>query len=199
MHVNGSRFITVLAYSDLKPENLLLDYNNNIKIVDFGLSNTYKPSELLKTACGSPCYAAPEMIAGKYYVPNKVDIWSSGIILFALVCGYLPFEDASTANLYKKILAGEFSIPKFVSSKGRDLMKRILDTNPETRYSFEEISAHPWFQQIVPEPEISHQLLQSTSMQVVVLQLFFGLLVWGYRSIQLSLSKFVVMVSTQRL
>lgn len=75
----------------------------------------YKPAQLLKTACGSPCYAAPEMIAGKRYHGANVDIWSTGVILFALVCGYLPFEDPNTAKLYKKILNGDFFIPKFVS------------------------------------------------------------------------------------
>ena len=83
-------------HRDLKPENLLLDQQNNIKIVDFGLSNTYKMNELLKTACGSPCYASPEMIAGLQYDPIKSDIWSTGVILFALLCGYLPFDDPDT-------------------------------------------------------------------------------------------------------
>ena len=81
-----------IVHRDLKPENLLLDNFKNIKIVDFGLSNTYKKNELLKTACGSPCYAAPEMIAGKKYESIKVDIWSCGVILYALLCGSLPFE-----------------------------------------------------------------------------------------------------------
>ena len=81
-----------IVHRDLKPENLLLDKaKRNIKIVDFGLSNTYNEGELLKTACGSPCYAAPEMIAGKKYDGLSVDIWSCGVILFALLCGYLPF------------------------------------------------------------------------------------------------------------
>ena len=77
----------------MKPENLLLDSNGNIKIVDFGLSNIYKTGEKLKTACGSPCYAAPEMIAGTSYRGLRVDIWSCGVILYAILCGYLPFED----------------------------------------------------------------------------------------------------------
>ena len=66
----------------------------------------YVDGELLKTACGSPCYAAPEMVAGKKYVPVRVDIWSSGIVLYALICGYLPFENANTSLLYKKIMSG---------------------------------------------------------------------------------------------
>lgn len=88
-----------------------MDEHNNVKIVDFGLSNTYKNNELLKTACGSPCYAAPEMIAGKRYNGLMSDVWSCGVILFAMVCGYLPFEDPNTNLLYKKILGADYSIP----------------------------------------------------------------------------------------
>ncbi len=123
----------------MKPENLLLDHNKNIKIVDFGLSNLYKPGDLLKTACGSPCYAAPEMIAGKRYEGLMVDIWSTGVIMFALICGYLPFEDANTSILYKKIMAGEFSIPKFVTEEARELLKNILTTDPTKRFKIKEI------------------------------------------------------------
>lgn len=82
-----------IVHRDLKPENILLDHNNNVKLVDFGLSNMYKPGETLKTACGSPCYAAPEMIKGERYLGLNADIWSSGVVLFAMVCGFLPFED----------------------------------------------------------------------------------------------------------
>jgi len=86
-----------IAHRDLKPENLLLDSEKKIiKIVDFGLSNEYKPGETLITACGSPCYAAPEMIAGKRYNGIDVDIWSSGVTLYAMLVGYLPFEDPDT-------------------------------------------------------------------------------------------------------
>ena len=121
--------------------------------MDFGLSNTYKPGETLKTACGSPCYAAPEMIAGKRYKGSNVDVWSCGVILFALICGYLPFEDPNTANLYKKILNCDYSIPRFVSAEGRDLMKRILCTDPEKRYTADDIRAHKWFLQVQPVHE----------------------------------------------
>ena len=135
-----------IVHRDLKPENLLLDDKMNIKIVDFGLSNLYKQNQLLKTACGSPCYAAPEMIAGKKYKGLNVDIWSSGVILFALICGYLPFDDNDTQTLYKKIMKGDYTIPPFVSSSATDLIKRILCTDPEKRYTIDQIKAHPWFQ-----------------------------------------------------
>jgi 5'-AMP-activated protein kinase catalytic alpha subunit len=119
-----------ICHRDLKPENLLMDDYNNIKIVDFGLSNTYKLDEKLKTACGSPCYAAPEMVAGKKYDGLPADIWSCGVILYAMVCGYLPFEDPKTNLLYKKILNAEYTIPDFVSPDCADLIKKILNTDP---------------------------------------------------------------------
>lgn len=134
-----------IVHRDLKPENLLLDHEKNIKLVDFGLSNTYLEGGLLKTACGSPCYAAPEMIAGHEYHPSKVDVWSCGVILYAMICGYLPFEDPDTAQLYKKILKGEFSLPQFVSNESADLLGKILKTDPETRYTAEDIRKHKWF------------------------------------------------------
>ena len=120
-------------HRDLKPENLLLDYDKGIKLVDFGLSNTYKQGELLKTACGSPCYAAPEMIAGKRYNGTMVDLWSCGVILFALLAGYLPFEDPNTSNLYKKILSADFDMPGALSIEAQNLINRILTTDPEKR------------------------------------------------------------------
>lgn len=136
-----------IVHRDLKPENLLLDHDNNIKIVDFGLSNTFEEGETLKTACGSPCYAAPEMIAGKKYVGTGVDTWSCGIILFALVCGYLPFEDPDTTELYKKILIGKYKVPSFISAAAKDLITKVLVSEPHKRYTVQEIQQHPWYQQ----------------------------------------------------
>jgi 5'-AMP-activated protein kinase catalytic alpha subunit len=140
-----------IVHRDLKPENLLFDRNKQIKIVDFGLSNTYRPGDTLKTACGSPCYAAPEMIAGKRYLGLRVDIWSCGVILFAMICGYLPFEDPNTSQLYKKILSCDFSMPKFISAEAKDLLKHILTTDPDRRYTIEQIRAHPWYRQVTQE------------------------------------------------
>jgi 5'-AMP-activated protein kinase catalytic alpha subunit len=134
-----------IAHRDLKPENMLLDHSqSSIKIVDFGLSNTYEPEGLLKTACGSPCYAAPEMIAGKKYAGLKADIWSCGVILYALVCGCLPFEDSSTSVLYQKIMQGAYRSPAFLTEAVRDLLGSVLCVDPGTRFSIEEIRRHPW-------------------------------------------------------
>ena len=145
----GIEYISKLGivHRDLKPENLLLDHDNHIKLVDFGLSNTYKPGETLKTACGSPCYAAPEMIEGKRYIGTRVDIWSSGVILFAMICGFLPFEDPNTSQLYKKILSADYKIPKFVSKEASEMLKSILNTDPEKRFTIEQIRDHAWYKQ----------------------------------------------------
>lgn len=139
-----------VVHRDLKPENLLLDTNRDIKIVDFGLSNTFREGEHLQTACGSPCYAAPEMIAGQRYAPDSCDIWSCGVILFALVCGYLPFEDPSTSVLYSQILNAKYELPDFVSDGFCDLVARILNTDPVRRYTVEEIRNHQWYM-LIPE------------------------------------------------
>lgn len=106
---------------------MLLDHNQNIKIVDFGLSNTYKDkNDKLTTACGSPCYAAPEMVAGKPYHGIHTDIWSAGVILYAMLCGYLPFEDSNTSELYKKIINQDPPLPNFLSKNAKGLLMGIL-------------------------------------------------------------------------
>ena len=148
-----------VVHRDLKPENLLLDEHKNIKIVDFGLSNIYPNNELLRTACGSPCYAAPEMINGEAYLGLRVDIWSSGIVLFAMLCGYLPFEDSDNEILYKKITEGKFKVPKYLSDCCKDFLHRILNVNPNKRYTIEQIKNHPWFNIINPKINMSEGLL----------------------------------------
>ena len=159
--ISGIEYLgkTKVAHRDLKPENLLLDTKKNIKIVDFGLSNTYCQDELLVTACGSPCYAAPEMLSGEKYDGVNIDIWSSGIVLYAMLCGYLPFEDNNNPKLYKKIIKGEFETPEFLSPSAVDILHRILNVNPEKRYTIEQIKKHPWFNQINPKINMSEGLL----------------------------------------
>ncbi|CAK4468231.1 unnamed protein product [Aphanomyces euteiches] len=146
-----------VTHRDLKPENLLLQSSNGsvivVKVVDFGLSNTHDNGRLLQTACGSPCYAAPEMIEGRLYIGPKADIWSLGVVLFAMVCGNLPFEDNNTSVLYKKILSGQYKAPNYISPAVQDLIRRILETDPDKRYTLADIRNHAWCKTLdVPLP-----------------------------------------------
>jgi serine/threonine protein kinase len=93
----------MLLIRDLKPENILMDNQKNIKIADFGLSNFLEDGEFLKTSCGSPNYASPEVISGKLYAGPEIDIWSCGVILYVMLCGQLPFDDDHVPTLFKKI------------------------------------------------------------------------------------------------
>ena len=147
--INGLEYIHSLGivHRDLKPENLLLTKDHILKIIDFGLSNYFKENQeqLLSTLCGSPCYASPEMVAGKNYNGFKVDIWSCGIVLYAMLCGYLPFEDRDNRILFKKILKCKLEFPKYVKEMGKDLIKKILVVDPEKRIIIKEIKNHPFY------------------------------------------------------
>eukprot|EP01101_Sappina_pedata_P001407 TRINITY_DN11494_c0_g1_i1.p1 TRINITY_DN11494_c0_g1~~TRINITY_DN11494_c0_g1_i1.p1 ORF type:complete len:518 (+),score=160.23 TRINITY_DN11494_c0_g1_i1:96-1649(+) len=141
----------MVVHRDLKPENLLLDSNLNVKIADFGLSNFMIDGEFLRTSCGSPNYAAPEVISGKLYAGQEVDVWSCGVILFAFLCARLPFDDEVVPKLFQKIREGIYTIPDHVSPQARDLIKQMLVVDPLKRITITEIRNHPWFQKSLPD------------------------------------------------
>ncbi|XP_023732980.1 CBL-interacting serine/threonine-protein kinase 12 [Lactuca sativa] len=135
-------------HRDLKPENILLDDNGDLKVSDFGLSAISEQicgDGLFYTFCGTPAYVAPEILGRKGYEAAKVDIWSCGIILFVLMAGYLPFRDQNIMIMYKKIYRGEFRRPRWFSPELSRLLKRLLDTNPETRITISAIMEDKWF------------------------------------------------------
>ncbi|MGK3751461.1 MAG: 5'-AMP-activated protein kinase catalytic alpha subunit, partial [Bacillariaceae sp.] len=144
-----------IVHRDLKPENLLLDANDNIKIADFGLSNLMRDGDFLRTSCGSPNYAAPEVISGHLYAGPETDVWSCGVILYALLCGSLPFDDESIPNLFKKIKSGMYSLPTHLSQLAKNLIPRMLEVDPMKRITIPEIRLHPWFQHKLP-PYLRH-------------------------------------------
>ena len=147
--INGLEYIHSLGivHRDLKPENLLLTKDHVLKIIDFGLSNYFREGQedLLVTPCGSPCYASPEMVAGNKYNGFKIDIWSTGIILYAMLCGYLPFEDKDNDILFEKILECKLDFPKYITDTSRDLIEKILVTDPNKRIDIPQIKEHPFF------------------------------------------------------
>ena len=147
--ISGLEYIHSLGivHRDLKPENLLLTKDHILKIIDFGLSNYFKEgqNDLLYTPCGSPSYASPEMVTGNNYDGVMIDIWSTGIILFAMLCGYLPFEDKNNEKLFKKIAQCKIEYPEYLSETAVDLLKKIIVPNPKKRITINGIKRHPFY------------------------------------------------------
>ena len=150
--INGVEYLHKqgIIHRDLKPENLLLDYKNNIKISDFGLSTFFSKNHYLQTACGTPSYAPPEMLEGQQYNGEASDIWSCGIILYAMLCGSLPFTESKEEIIVRKIKMHDYSIPKYLSKEAQDILNHILKINPEERFTIEGIKKHPWFNLVEP-------------------------------------------------
>nr|XP_022318999.1 5'-AMP-activated protein kinase catalytic subunit alpha-2-like isoform X15 [Crassostrea virginica] len=140
----------MVVHRDLKPENLLLDSSLNVKIADFGLSNMMHDGEFLRTSCGSPNYAAPEVISGKLYAGPEVDIWSCGVILYALLCGTLPFDDEHVPTLFRKIKSGIFAVPDYLNKEVVSLLCLMLQVDPLKRATIAQIRDHDWFQKDLP-------------------------------------------------
>ena len=158
-HENG------VCHRDLKPENLLLTETGQLKISDFGLSAEFTETiaengaesgvNLLRTTCGTSNYIAPEVLADAGYDGFLADIWSCGILLFVMLAGYLPFDDKTTARLFKKIMEEEVSYPKSFSAGARALLAGILQKKPEARLTLAQILADDWCQSKVVD-DFSH-------------------------------------------
>jgi len=137
-----------VVHRDLKPENLLYatkEDDSIIKLTDFGLAKFTKVK--MATACGTPGYVAPEILSGKPYGP-EVDLWSIGVILYILLCGFPPFFDENTPNLYRAIKQGRFDFPSpywdDISDPAKNLISRLLTVDPKQRATSEQVLAHPW-------------------------------------------------------
>lgn len=138
-----------IAHRDLKPENLLLSAEGVLKISDFGLSNLQRCSQqgtnMLQTVCGTPNYVAPEVLKEQGYDGLIADVWSCGVILFVMLAGYLPFDDDNMNALFNKIERGEFRMARHFTDGAKDLIGKMLVTDPAKRITLKEVTQHSWF------------------------------------------------------
>ncbi|XP_074552621.1 serine/threonine-protein kinase BRSK1 [Halichoeres trimaculatus] len=141
-----------ICHRDLKPENLLLDEKNNIRIADFGMASLQVGDSLLETSCGSPHYACPEVIRGEKYDGRRADVWSCGVILFALLVGALPFDHDNLRQLLEKVKSGVFHMPHFIPPDCQSLLKGMIEVNADKRLTLEAIQKHAWYQSGRNEP-----------------------------------------------
>ncbi|KAJ3343393.1 serine/threonine-protein kinase KIN2 [Gonapodya sp. JEL0774] len=133
-----------IVHRDLKIENILVDRTGDVKIIDFGLANLYEEGGVLRTFCGSLYFAAPELLSGTPYTGPEVDIWALGVVLYVLVCGKVPFDDADMGVLHAKIKEGVVEYPGYLSGDCKHLLSRLLVVDPANRATMEELLSHPW-------------------------------------------------------
>ncbi|ORY49536.1 Pkinase-domain-containing protein [Rhizoclosmatium globosum] len=162
-----------IVHRDLKLENILLDENQDVVLIDFGFANkTRGPNVMMRTSCGSPCYAAPELVTSDGYIGEKADLWSCGVILFSMIAGYLPWDDdpnnpeGDNINmLYNYIMNTPLDYPDHVPYECRLLINRILEPNPDKRADIDEIINHVWLKPIkhIFDIEMDRRMVRSNS------------------------------------
>ncbi len=136
-----------VCHRDLKPENILITNDLQIKIADFGMAALHQTdTHHLATACGSPHYAAPELLKNRQYRGDRADIWSLGVILYAMLSATLPFDDPDLRVMMAKTKKGHYEMPRCVSPEAADLIRRMLQVNPDRRITLKEIWRHPLVQ-----------------------------------------------------
>ncbi len=142
-----------IVHRDIKPENILLEsFGKSItcKLIDFGISRTYTLDKLITTPCGTASYAPPEMHKGEEYYGLLSDVWSAGVLLYAMVFGYLPFCEEDEDTNIDNIIKGDYEIPEEASPDLRDFLTHVLDIDPLTRYDLEQIKKHKWYNLVKP-------------------------------------------------
>ncbi|KAH9827487.1 serine/threonine-protein kinase MARK2-like [Teratosphaeria destructans] len=157
------------VHRDLKLENILLDKHDNVKLVDFGFTREYQgQTNYLQTWCGTVCYSAPEMLKGEKYAGEKVDVWSLGIILYALLCGELPFDEDDDQITKGLILKEEPKFPEHVPEPAKDLIKKLLSKRPLLRPSLGDILRDSWLSEHAPQQQEILKLQQPPAFSTQV-------------------------------
>ena len=133
-----------VAHRDLKPENVLIDQFPLIKVSDFGLCGYISDKKMMKTFCGSPCYCSPECLCRVQYDGRLSDVWSLGVILYAMVTGEHPWNITNTSIMLRQILKGAYTVPPFVSPQCKELITKMMQVNPRDRITIDQILKHPW-------------------------------------------------------
>ncbi|KAL0978138.1 hypothetical protein UPYG_G00166630 [Umbra pygmaea] len=158
-----------IVHRDLKPENLLyysMDEDSKIMISDFGLSKIEDTGTVMSTACGTPGYVAPEVLAQKPY-SKAVDCWSIGVISYILLCGYPPFYDENDAKLFEQILKAEyeFDSPYWddISDSAKDFICHLMEKDFMKRYTTDQALQHPW---ICGDTALDKNIHESVSAQI---------------------------------
>ena len=154
-----------VTHRDLKPENILIDQFGQVKISDFGLSRFYDKNGLASTPCGSPCYASPECISGKPYDAQTTDVWSVGVILYAMVTGQLPWTKRNQAQLFEQIRRGEYTIPSYISYHCSDFIRGLMTVDNRKRLTIEQALNHPF---LMPTPPWEFQLTTPSAKLISV-------------------------------
>ena len=134
-----------ICHRDIRTEKILFDKKNKPKLVGFSYSSFYTRGKKIRDSYGSLCYACPEIIQNDYYNPELADVWSLGVVLYVMVCGYLPFSEDDDNENKNLIIKGKIDYPSQISNKIKDLLKHMLEIDPNKRYTFQKIVRHPWF------------------------------------------------------
>ena len=133
-----------IAHRNIRTEHILFDKNNRPKLIGFNYSTFYEKNKKIKGMFGSLCYTCPEILNDEEYVPELADVWSLGVVLYVMICGYLPFSEENDEKNKEYISEGKIEYPKEISNKVKDLLKHMLDINCNKRYNLQKIMKHPW-------------------------------------------------------